>query len=76
MPGTNVSGKVAYPAEMGAVPKPAAPPVSGSPAATVAGVPAGTVTFAVSTYLLSATETTSAQIFDSRRSCNYWLANI
>lgn len=54
-PGWKVCGKTAYPAEMPVLPKPAAPPVPGSPAVEVAGVPAGTMTGAVITYLDDAT---------------------
>jgi hypothetical protein len=54
-PGWKVCGKAAYPAEMPVLPKPAAPPVPGSPAVAVAGVPAGTMTGAVTTYLDNAT---------------------
>ena len=45
MPDRNVCGKYPIPAAVtGAPPYPAAPPVPGSPAVTVAGAPAGTVT--------------------------------
>lgn len=54
-PGWKICGKTAYPAEMPVLPKPAAPPVPGSPAVEVAGVPAGTMTGAVITYLDNAT---------------------
>ena len=54
-PGWKVCGKTADPAEMPVLPKPAAPPVPGSPAVEVAGVPAGTMIGAVITYLDNAT---------------------
>jgi hypothetical protein len=54
VPAMNVCGHSTAPAEVAALPNPDAPPEPGSPAVTVAGVPAGTVVVVVTTYLDSA----------------------
>ena len=48
-------GPFSGPADVEALPNPAAPPVPGSPAVGAAAAPAATATVAVRTYLLSAT---------------------